>query len=666
MTSLLDQKVSRRKLLGTGAAAIGATAAFTALGSAIADGTPSNPADNDVLVVVFLRGGADGLSILPPVAYPSYYDLRRKQGYDIAVSQEQAIGIGHNTFALHPAMAPLVEAYNANNLAFIPAVAAPAALTASRSHFEVQDVMERAGTNVMASDGWLARHVRTSGTEDIPALSMDKRTHVSLSGANVGTVSFPTAQNFQLYGYSDPTSAAAALARIYPYGTGDALVDEGANTLAAVRRVGGINFAGIPPQVTYPNEPFAKQLRELAQLIRAGIGLRVATLSSEGWDSHSDMGGAEPGGSMYDRIRNLAEGLASFRADLGNQGSEVTTVIMSEFGRAIEVNGSGGTDHGRGGLMMVLGQSVNGGIYGPFPNAIENGPEGDIEPELKGWLAESQYAVVEHGAIAHAGAELSFAVALPNGHREGFAGQYRRAEPSAHGLETAGVATADAVQQCPAGKAVGAEAMQDRLVEAAHCGERRVGVQRIAVAVETVEQGLVVAGFVGDHMVGVPIGELHLVGGPAVAAPSAFASNEQRAAGCEQRFAALLQAVLGVPTAFLRVAFGACGIGVDRHVLSQRSLNESDGRCRGTLLQLRCAICAARPVRPRDGEVEEVRHEDARHQRRIGAAGLQDVETLHDENVGLFDDYLVVGQDVIDRVRVDGSNRPRLAALHGA
>ncbi|KAG1648201.1 hypothetical protein GQR58_030039 [Nymphon striatum] len=592
MTSLLDQKVSRRKLLGTGAAAIGATAAFTALGSAIADGTPSNPADNDVLVVVFLRGGADGLSILPPVAYPSYYDLRRKQGYDIAVSQEQAIGIGHNTFALHPAMAPLVEAYNANNLAFIPAVAAPAALTASRSHFEVQDVMERAGTNVMASDGWLARHVRTSGTEDIPALSMDKRTHVSLSGANVGTVSFPTAQNFQLYGYSDPTSAAAALARIYPYGTGDALVDEGANTLAAVRRVGGINFAGIPPQVTYPNEPFAKQLRELAQLIRAGIGLRVATLSSEGWDSHSDMGGAEPGGSMYDRIRNLAEGLASFRADLGNQGSEVTTVIMSEFGRAIEVNGSGGTDHGRGGLMMVLGQSVNGGIYGPFPNAIENGPEGDIEPELKGWLAESQYAVVEHGAIAHAGAELSFAVALPNGHREGFAGQYRRAEPSAHGLETAGVATADAVQQCPAGKAVGAEAMQDRLVEAAHCGERRVGVQRIAVAVETVEQGLVVAGFVGDHMVGVPIGELHLVGGPAVAAPSAFASNEQRAAGCEQRFAALL--------------------------------------------------------------------------RRIGAAGLQDVETLHDENVGLFDDYLVVGQDVIDRVRVDGSNRPRLAALHGA
>ncbi|KAG1648204.1 hypothetical protein GQR58_030039 [Nymphon striatum] len=380
MGDLIDaMMVSRRKLLGTGAAAIGATAAFTALGSAIADGTPSNPADNDVLVVVFLRGGADGLSILPPVAYPSYYDLRRKQGYDIAVSQEQAIGIGHNTFALHPAMAPLVEAYNANNLAFIPAVAAPAALTASRSHFEVQDVMERAGTNVMASDGWLARHVRTSGTEDIPALSMDKRTHVSLSGANVGTVSFPTAQNFQLYGYSDPTSAAAALARIYPYGTGDALVDEGANTLAAVRRVGGINFAGIPPQVTYPNEPFAKQLRELAQLIRAGIGLRVATLSSEGWDSHSDMGGAEPGGSMYDRIRNLAEGLASFRADLGNQGSEVTTVIMSEFGRAIEVNGSGGTDHGRGGLMMVLGQSVNGGIYGPFPNAIENGPEGDIE-----------------------------------------------------------------------------------------------------------------------------------------------------------------------------------------------------------------------------------------------------------------------------------------------
>ncbi|KAG1648202.1 hypothetical protein GQR58_030039 [Nymphon striatum] len=188
---------------------------------------------------------------------------------------------------------------------------------------------------------------------------------------------------------------------------------------------------------------------------------------------------------------------------------------------------------------------------------------------------------------------------------------------------------------------------QHRRVELAQLGHRRVGASGAAAEHN---------GHGGKRLLGDTVG---VFGGELQLETRGVRNTCADAKGVQQ-------AVLGVPTAFLRVAFGACGIGVDRHVLSQRSLNESDGRCRGTLLQLRCAICAARPVRPRDGEVEEVRHEDARHQRRIGAAGLQDVETLHDENVGLFDDYLVVGQDVIDRVRVDGSNRPRLAALHGA
>lgn len=364
----------------TGAAAAGATALFSSIAGTIAFGSPSRPGDGDVLVVVFLRGGADGLSILPPVAYPSYYDLRRSGEFDVTVPQNSALDIGHDVFGLHPAMAPLHEAYSAGDLALIPAVASPASLTASRSHFEVQDVIERCGTKTMATDGWLSRHVRTSGNTGIPALSMDTRTHVALSGANVGTVSFPTVQNFNIFGYSHPQSAVGTLSRLYPFGTDDRLAEEGANTLSAVARVQGLNFGAVPPQAAYPEEPFARQLRELAQLIRSDVGLKVATINSDGWDSHSDMGRAQPGGSLYDRIGRLSQALAAFRSDLGAQANEVTTVVMSEFGRAIEVNGSGGTDHGRGGLMMVMGKSVNGGrVYGQFPDKIENGPEGDVE-----------------------------------------------------------------------------------------------------------------------------------------------------------------------------------------------------------------------------------------------------------------------------------------------
>jgi uncharacterized protein (DUF1501 family) len=370
---------SRRRFL----TAAGASVAVITLdsGTRLAFADPSDPAKGDVLVYLFLRGAADGLSLVPPVAYPSYYALRAQGGFDIAVPASSAISISHPVLALHPAMAPLMPFWDAGEMAIVHAAGSPASLTATRSHFEAEEVWERCGLRSTTATGWIGRRLQTSGdvTGNLAGISHDQRLWSTLEGHSKA-LAISNIYNFDIFGYSDRAAARGVLSAGH---VGSGIVEsEGADTLGAVTTISNIDFGAFPPQngaVYDSGNSLARELDQIAKLIRADIGLRAVTVDLGGWDTHDDMGPAIPGERMYDRIARLAQGLAPFLQDLGSDTIEVTVVMVSEFGRTIHVNGSGGTDHGRGGVMMAFGKGINGGVYGGFPSVIEDGPEGDLE-----------------------------------------------------------------------------------------------------------------------------------------------------------------------------------------------------------------------------------------------------------------------------------------------
>jgi uncharacterized protein (DUF1501 family) len=190
--------------------------------------------------------------------------------------------------------------------------------------------------------------------------------------------------NFGISGFSNGGAAASALAGLYTGGTGDPLVEQGNQTLAAVGIVGGIDTGdpALQPQngAVYPGGSWGRDLSETAMLIRSNVGLQTVAIDRGGWDTHSNMEPPEQlDGNFRGRAATLADGLAAFYTDLGPLMNEVTVVVMSEFGRTINENGSGGTDHGRGSMTMVMGTNVNGGVYGDFVDTIADDPnDGDL------------------------------------------------------------------------------------------------------------------------------------------------------------------------------------------------------------------------------------------------------------------------------------------------
>lgn len=369
--------VSRRGFL-VGAAAAG-TMVVLPSGTRLAFADPNEPSKGDVLVYLFLRGGADGLSLVPPVGLQSYFDLRIDSGFDITVSQSQALDLGDPVLALHPAFAPLYPSWTAGEMAIVHAAGSPASLSGTRSHFEAEEVWERCGTQQTTSTGWLGRHLATSGdvSGNLAGISHDQRIWSAMQGYG-RSLAISNIFNFDIFGYENRSGARAALNAL---NSGGGVVQaEAQNTLNAVNTINGIDFSSIVPQngAIYPNNSLAREMQQIAQLIRANVGLRAVTVDIGGWDTHNDMGSPQAGNLMFDRIDRLAQGLAPFLTDMGGDMNEVTVLMASEFGRTINVNGNGGTDHGRGGIMFAFGRGINGGIYGQFPSVIEDGPEGDL------------------------------------------------------------------------------------------------------------------------------------------------------------------------------------------------------------------------------------------------------------------------------------------------
>lgn len=377
---------ARRGLLRGSGVAAAALIAAPLLMTRKAGARPSGPT-RDALVVIYLRGGADGLAIVPPYADPEYY-LRRPT---LAIPQPgQTNGAlplpGNSFFGLAPAALPLLGPYTDGKLAIVHATGL---LDPSRSHFDAQLLMELGTTSGVPGGrriGWLARHLQSSAPvahEFVRGIALHDGLPRSLAGAP-GAFATPDPASFVLPG--QPASLAERRARVTQMFSADdrTMHSAAGTTLGAADLLSAVDFAGYTPAngAVYPNSPLGKQLKATAAMINGGVGLEVYAIDydrARGWDFHANLGPIT--GSLATKVGDLSRCLAAFYTDLKTGAlANVTVVCMSEFGRRAYENASAGTDHGHGGIMLVMGGQVNGGqVFANWPGlALPQLDDGDL------------------------------------------------------------------------------------------------------------------------------------------------------------------------------------------------------------------------------------------------------------------------------------------------
>ncbi len=323
-----------------------------------------------VLVAIFQRGAMDGLAAVQPVSDPALGRLRPRLALSAAraAGDEAAIDLGCG-FALHPALGALLPLWRDRRLAVVHAAGSP---DPTRSHFDAQDYMEsgtpgRKGT----ASGWLNRAVGLLGHEGSPlrAMAMTAALPRALHG-DEPAVAVTDLGQFRVRPPGAGWAAATAGADFEAlYGDAPGLLRETASgTFEAMELLSTAELAAYRPAAgaVYPQSPLGGALRQIAYLVKAGVGLEVAFAESGGWDTHVQQGGTR--GAFARRARDLAESIAAFWTDLGPHQDDVALLTMTEFGRTVRENGSGGTDHGHGSCTFVLGSRVAGGkVHGRLP-----------------------------------------------------------------------------------------------------------------------------------------------------------------------------------------------------------------------------------------------------------------------------------------------------------
>ena len=306
----------------------------------------TNPDDKRTLVVVFLRGGADGLTLVVPTEDDNYHRARPR----LALKKKDTINLDGN-FGLNPHLAPLEAAWKEGDLAIIHAAGCE---DTTRSHFEAQDLMEHGG---FVAGGWLARFLRARGPSLSPlsAVALSPTMPEVLSGAPSASA-FQRIEEFSI-GRKTTPNFPRELRRLYELETGPLRL-AAENTFAAIGRIEAIDTKAAPANgATYEEkDSFHQGLRQTAQLIRADVGLDAASVDLNGWDTHFTQDIV-----IDSNIKSLGSGLAAFRRDMGARMATTTVVVMTEFGRRLGENTSLGTDHGRGSVMFAMGGGVRGG-----------------------------------------------------------------------------------------------------------------------------------------------------------------------------------------------------------------------------------------------------------------------------------------------------------------
>jgi uncharacterized protein (DUF1501 family) len=360
-----NRKLSRRGFLGRAAGAGAAAAITTMIGDGVASryAFAASPAayGGDTLVVLSLRGGFDGLSAVVPHGDTDYYRVRPA----IAVPKPSLIG-GDAMFGLHPALAPLLPLWQRGQLAAVHAVGQP---NPTRSHFAAMEEMERAAAGTSVRTGWLDRMLGLSGaTSPWTGVSIGSTNPTRALAGPSPDLGLTSIDGFALAGDAPAVPMARTLRALHQ-GAPAALAVPALAVTDALTTVAGLPAYTPADGAVYPDTAPARALRDVARLIKAGVGMRAACVDVGDWDMHAGLGTAVPGQRMYTHLAELAAALAAFATDLGADGlANVTLLTLSEFGRRVAENGSRGTDHGHGNAMFVLGGGVRGGrVYGTWP-----------------------------------------------------------------------------------------------------------------------------------------------------------------------------------------------------------------------------------------------------------------------------------------------------------
>jgi uncharacterized protein (DUF1501 family) len=355
--------LTRRIFLRNGALAVVGTAALPGFLTRAAFGATENPSRRKRLVVIFQRGAADGLNIVVPHGEPAYYSMRPS----INISRKDVIDLD-GFFGLHPAMSSFQPLWQQRHLAMVHAAGSP---DRTRSHFDAQDFMESGTPGVKATEsGWLNRtlHAMPANPDESPfrAIALGPSLPRILSGSEPAVA----INDINQFGVGGRNPRAAPLANIFEsmYAqSGDSVLHGTAQeTFEAVRMLKAADPAQYKPAAEYPRGRFGDSLKQLAQLIKANLGVQIAFADIGGWDHHVNEGSTQ--GQIANVLRDFSQSLSAFWTDLGDLAEDTVVVTMSEFGRTARENGNRGTDHGHANVMFLMGGPVRGGkVYGRWP-----------------------------------------------------------------------------------------------------------------------------------------------------------------------------------------------------------------------------------------------------------------------------------------------------------
>ena len=346
-----------------------------------------------VLVTIFQRGAVDGLNMIVPHGEDQYYGLRSTIAIAGPNKTDGAVDLD-GFFGLHPSMKPLEIFWRSKQLAVIHSVGSP---DNTRSHFDAQDYME-SGTpgNKGTRDGWLNRVLQSNTKKDdspFRAVSFTQQLPRSLYGRSP-SVAMTSLGDFAIKAGIYTQNMKGGFEGLYEQNAKDSLGETGKETFEAVNYLKQANPAQYTPEngAVYPNSVLGRSLKQIAQLIKAGVGLEVAFAEMQGWDTHLNEGGAR--GQLANLLRDFASSIAAFGTDLGKLMDDVVLITMSEFGRTAKENGSRGTDHGHANSMLILGNSVKGGkVYGEWKglknDKLYEGRDLDVTTDFRDVFAEA-------------------------------------------------------------------------------------------------------------------------------------------------------------------------------------------------------------------------------------------------------------------------------------
>lgn len=401
---------TRRKFLA-GAGMAGVAALGSQLVTTRAAYAAPGLSNGNTLITVFLRGAADGLRILVPASSDLGVDYLHQVRPKLVPAASQLLALSGG-WALNSALRPLLPYWASGELAFVPAVSTSGI---SRSHFQAQQFLERGSDT--ATTGWLDRALSQLGPgTTFRAVAEGSAMPAAMTGAQTKLV-MNSLKSFVFPGWTGVAKSSQAAIRTMYRGLAGPLGEDVPTTLAALATAGvAESKAGVKNGAKYPSGAFSSSLQDLATLLRAEVGMQIATIDVGGWDTHTD-----EANQLDSHLTSAAGSLAAFLTDLGPvRRKRVTVAVITEFGRRVQMNASGGTDHGHGSLAWLLGGGLAGGqVHGKWnqlsDQALDSGDVPGLNDafDLLGELAQKRLGVGALGSVfpGHSFAPLGIAKA---------------------------------------------------------------------------------------------------------------------------------------------------------------------------------------------------------------------------------------------------------------